>query len=95
MGGWIYIMSNRRDGTLYIGVTSDLVRRVWEHREGVGSQFVRRYTLTRLVYFEQHDDIRAAIQRETSLKRRPRAWKVRLLAAQNPDWNDLYPSLLG
>jgi putative endonuclease len=87
-------MTNRRNGTLYLGVTSDLIR-VWEHREGVGSQFVRRYTLTRLVYFEQHDDIRAAIQRETSLKRWPRAWKVRLLAAQNPDWNDLYPSLLG
>jgi len=95
MGGWVYIMTNRRNGTLYTGVTNDLVRRVWEHREGVGSSFVHRYSLTSLVYFERHDDIRTAIQRETSLKRWPRAWKVRLLAGQNPDWHDLYPSLLG
>ena len=79
---------------LDVGVTSDLVRRVWEHREGVGSSFARRYGLTRLVYFEHHEDIRTAIQRETSLKRWPRTWKVRLLAAGNPDWEDLYMSLL-
>ena len=94
MAGWVYIMTNRRNGTLYVGVTSDLVRRVWEHREGVGSSFARRYGLTRLVYFEHHEDIRTAIQRETSLKRWPRTWKVRLLAAGNPDWEDLYASLL-
>ena len=94
VAGWVYIMTNRRNGTLYIGVTSDLVRRVWEHREGVGSSFVRRYGLTRLVYFEHHEDIRTAIQRETSLKRWPRTWKVLLLAAGNPDWEDLYTSLL-
>jgi len=95
MGGWVYIMANRRNGTLYIGITSGLIRRVWERREGVGSSFVRRYAVTKLVYFEHHDDIRTAIQRETSLKRWPRAWKVRLLAGKNPDWLDLYPSLLG
>jgi putative endonuclease len=95
VGGWVYIMSNKLNGTLYVGVTSDLIRRVWDHREGAGSSFVRRYSLTRLVYFEHHEDIRTAIQRETSLKRWPRAWKVRLLAAQNPDWQDLYPALLG
>jgi putative endonuclease len=95
MGGWVYILTNKRNGTLYIGVTNDLIRRVWEHREGVGSSFVRRYALTSLAYFEYHDDIRTAIQRETNLKRWPRAWKVRLLSAQNPDWLDLYPSLLG
>ncbi|HME20188.1 MAG TPA: GIY-YIG nuclease family protein [Acetobacteraceae bacterium] len=95
MGGWVYIMTNRHNGTLFIGVTNDLIRRIWEHRDGVGSSFVRRYALGRLVYFERHDDIRAAIQRETSLKRWPQAWKVRLLAAHNPDWHDLYPSLLG
>jgi putative endonuclease len=95
VGGWVYIMSNKLNGTLYVGVTSDLIRRVWDHREGAGSSFVRRYSLKRLVYFEHHEDIRTAIQRETSLKRWPRAWKVRLLAAQNPDWQDLYPALLG
>jgi putative endonuclease len=95
MGGWVYIMANQRNGTLYIGLTNDLIRRVWEHREGLGSSFVRRYAVTRLVYFEHHDDIRTAIQRETSLKRWPRAWKVRLLAAQNGGWQDLYPALLG
>src|SRR5689334_19771288 len=94
MAGWVCIMTNRRNGTLYVGVTSDLVRRVWEHREGVGSSFVRRYGLTRLVYFEHHEDIRTAIQRETSLKRWPRPWKVRLLAIGNPEWEDLYASLL-
>ena len=57
MGGWVYIMTNRRNGTLYIGVTNDLLRRVWEHREGVGSSFVRKYGLTRLVYCERHEDI--------------------------------------
>jgi len=76
MGGWVYIMTNRRNGTLYIGITSDLIRRVWEHRERVGSSFVRRYDPTSLVYFEHHEDIRDAIQRETSLKRWPGAWKV-------------------
>jgi len=95
MGGWVTIMTNRSNGTLYIGVTSDLIRRAREHRERVESSFVRRYDLTRLVYFEHHEDIRDAIQRETSLKRWPRAWKVRLLASGNPEWNDLYPSLLG
>ncbi len=87
-------MTNRPNGTLYIGVTNDLARRVWEHREGVGGDFTRRYGLNRLVYAEHHEDIRAAIQRETSLKRWPRAWKVRLLAAQNPNWDDLSPLLL-
>ncbi|MDB5366144.1 MAG: hypothetical protein JWM77_2071 [Rhodospirillales bacterium] len=88
-GGWVYIMTNRRDGTLYIGVTSDLARRAWEHREGAVEGFTKRYGLKRLVYAERHDDIRDAIQRETSLKRWPRAWKVRLLQADNPTWDDL------
>jgi putative endonuclease len=66
MAGWVYIITNRRNGTLYVGVTGDLVRRIWEHREGVGSSFVRRYGLTRLGYFEHHADIRMAIQRKTS-----------------------------
>ncbi len=86
---WIYIMSNRPNGTLYVGVTTDLGRRMHEHCNGVGSSFTRKYGLNRLVYSEQHGDVLTAIQRETSIKRWPRAWKVRLIVAGNPDWDDL------
>jgi putative endonuclease len=88
-GGWVYIMTNHPNGTLYIGVTNDLARRVEEHRDGVASRFTRRYYLKRLVYAEHHAEIQTAIQRETSLKRWPRAWKVNLIASQNPHWDDL------
>ena len=86
-------MTNRPNGTLYVGVTSDLARRVWEHREGVTDSFTKRYKLDRLVYAEPHDDIRNAIQREKNLKHWPRAWKVRLILDSNPSWNDLYHRL--
>jgi putative endonuclease len=88
-GGWIYIMTNRPDGTLYIGATSSLARRVAEHKEGVGSRFTARYGLKMLVYAEYHEEIAAAIQRETSLKRWPRVWKVDLVTKDNPGWEDL------
>ena len=88
-GGWVYIMTNHPNGTLYIGVTNDLVRRVLEHREGTASRFTRRYYLKRLIYAERHEEIETAIQRETSLKRWPRAWKVNLITSQNPDWENL------
>jgi putative endonuclease len=91
--GWVYIMTNRPNGILYIGVTSHLARRVWEHREGAMEGFTKRYGLTRLVFFERHDDIRTAILREKSMKRYPRAWKVRLIMTFNPDWEDLYDQL--
>jgi putative endonuclease len=86
-------MTNRPNGTLYVGVTSDLSRRIWEHREGVTGGFTTRYGLRRLVYVEPYDDIRTAIQREQNLKHWPRAWKVRLILDTNPGWNDLYPLL--
>ena len=92
-GGWVYIVTNRPDGTLYVGVTSDLARRAWEHREGVADGFTRRYRLKRLVWAERHEDIRGAIQREKNLKHWPRAWKVDLIVAENPDWSDLYDKL--
>ena len=92
-GGWVYIMTNKPNGTLYIGVTNDLPRRVYQHREGLVPGFTRTYGLTRLVYAEQHEDIRTAIQRETSLKRWRRAWKVDLIVAANPDWKDLYETI--
>jgi len=92
-GGWVYIMANRRNGTLYLGVTSDIARRAWEHREGLFDGFTKRYGLSRLVYAERHDDIAAAIQRERTVKHWPRAWKITLIVAQNPDWEDLYDTL--
>jgi putative endonuclease len=92
-GGWVYIVTNRPKGTLYAGVTSDLARRAWEHREGVADGFTRRYRLKRLVWAEHHNDIRAAIQREKNLKHWPRSWKIDLIVAENPDWNDLYDKL--
>jgi putative endonuclease len=93
-GGWVYFLSNRPSGTLYAGVSNDLIRRVWEHKEGKVDGFSRRYYLKRLVYFERHEDIVSAIQRETSIKHWPRAWKVNLIIKENPAWDDLYGQLL-
>jgi putative endonuclease len=93
MGGWVYMMTNRPNGTLYVGVTSDLERRAGEHREGLIEGFTRRYGLKRLVYAERHEDIRTAIQRERNMKHWPRAWKLDLILQQNPDWNDLYETV--
>ena len=92
-GGWVYILTNKPDGTLYIGVTSDLPRRIWEHRSGAVAGFTRRYNLKRLVWMEAHETIDAAIRREKSLKRWPRAWKCDLILRTNPDWRDLYDIL--
>jgi len=94
LGGWVYMMTNRSDGVLYVGVTSDLPKRVWEHREGVVEGFTKKYRLKRLVYVEQHAEILSAIQREKNIKHWPRAWKVCLIEAQNPGWTDLYDQLL-
>ncbi|MBF0267421.1 MAG: GIY-YIG nuclease family protein [Alphaproteobacteria bacterium] len=92
-GGWIYIMTNKPNGTLYVGVTNNLARRAWEHREGVADSFTKRYSLRRLVYAERHDDIRTALQREKNIKHWPRAWKVKLILDVNPDWKDLHDEL--
>ena len=88
-GGWVYIMTNRPNGILYTGVTSGLVKRVWEHREGVVDGFTKDHGLGRLVYFEFHDDMISAIQREKNIKHWPRAWKINLIVAGNLDWDDL------
>lgn len=93
-GGWVYFMTNRPNGTLYVGVTSDLARRAWEHREGVVEGFTKRYNLKRLVYVEPYDDIQTAIQREKNLKHWSRAWKVALILKTNPGWDDLYDLLM-
>jgi putative endonuclease len=92
-GGWLYIMSNRPNGTLYVGVTADLERRLSQHRNGTGSQFAAKYNLTRLVYAEYHEEIVRAIQREKAIKHWRRAWKVRLIGTINRDWADLSGSM--
>ncbi|MFZ5732401.1 MAG: GIY-YIG nuclease family protein [Pseudomonadota bacterium] len=92
--GNVYIVTNRPNGILYVGVTSDLIRRVTEHRMGTVAGFTKRYGLKRLVYFEQYEDIQTAIQREHNMKHWSRTWKVRLILESNPRWDDLYDSLL-
>ena len=90
---WVYILASKLGGTLYIGVTSNLVKRVYEHRTEVVAGFTKEYGVHRLVYFEQHTDIEAAIRREKRLKKWNRVWKIRLIEEANPNWDDLYPQI--
>lgn len=90
---YVYILASHIGGTLYIGVTNDLIRRVWEHREKIVEGFTRKHNVDRLVYFEQFDDIENAIKREKRLKKWNRAWKIRLIEERNPNWADLFTSL--
>src|SRR5271166_3218719 len=87
---YVYFLTSKLGGTLYVGVTNDLVRRVYEHREGNVEGFTKKYGVTRLVYFEVHSDVQAAILREKQIKKWNRAWKVRLIEQKNPNWDDLY-----
>jgi putative endonuclease len=93
MASWVYMVSNRPRGVLYTGVTADLLRRSYEHRQSLVEGFTKRYKLTRLVYYEEHSEISAAIQREKNIKHWPRSWKVHLIEQLNPNWTDLYLSL--
>ena len=86
----VYIMASRRNGTLYVGITTNLPRRAYEHRHGLVPGFTQDYNVRRLVYFEQHGSIEDAIVREKRLKKWKRAWKIELIEASNPDWNDLF-----
>ena len=92
---WVYILASKRNGTLYIGVTNDLLRRMHEHRNGLVSGFSRTHDVTQLVYFEEFGDIRDAIHRETRLKKYKREWKINLIERENPYWEDLFPALVG
>jgi putative endonuclease len=92
---YVYILACRIGGTLYIGVTNDLVRRVAEHRLKLAEGFTKKYDVYRLVYFEQYDDVENAIGREKRLKKWNRAWKIRLIEELNPNWDDLYPGIAG
>lgn len=89
----VYILASKPNGTLYTGVTSDLTRRVWEHRNDLVEGFTSRYSVHRLVYFEQHSSMEEAILREKRIKKWNRAWKVKLIEETNPDWRDLWPTL--
>ncbi len=93
MGGYVYIMTNKPNGVLYTGVTNDISRRAYEHREGLYKGFTKQYGCKRLVYYEFYDDISHAIQREKNIKHWSRAWKVRLFIGSNPEWADLYEIL--
>jgi putative endonuclease len=93
--GHVYILASKRNGTLYVGVTNNLPARIQAHREGRGSVFTKKYRLKILVWYETFDMVVDAIQRETSLKRWPRNWKLALIEKDNPDWNDLYETLNG
>ena len=90
----VYILCSKRNGTLYIGVTSDLVKRGWEHRTNVVEGFTKRYSVRELVYYEMHEDMMSAITREKQLKKWRRAWKLRLIEERNPVWRDLWEDIL-
>jgi putative endonuclease len=90
----VYILASKRNGTLYIGVTGDLIKRIWEHKNNMVEGFTKRYGVHRLVWYEQHDSMESAIEREKRLKEWKRAWKLELIEKTNPNWHDLYWSII-
>jgi putative endonuclease len=93
MSYYVYLLASAPNGTLYIGMSNDLVRRVWEHKHGDAEAFTKKYSVRRLVYFESYDDVREALQRERTLKHWRRDWKIALIEKDNPDWRDLYDGI--
>ncbi len=94
MSAYIYILSSGRNGTLYVGVSSDLVQRVFQHKQHLADGFTKKYHVDQLVWYEQTDSIESAIQREKQIKAWKREWKIKLIEATNPYWNDLYSGIL-
>jgi putative endonuclease len=90
----VYILASKRNGTLYIGVTSDLTKRVWEHKNDLVEGFTKRYGVHRLVWYELHESMESAIKREKSIKEWKRVWKLELIESANPDWEDLYYTII-
>ena len=90
----VYILASRRNGTLYVGMTSDLVKRVWEHKSNVVEGFSKRYGVHRLVYFELHATLEEALRRERRFKECPRQWKIELIEKENPLWDDRYEEIV-
>ena len=95
MAYYVYLLASKKHGTLYLGVTNDIVRRVYEHRTKAAPGFTSRYDVGKLVWFEIYDDASTAIAREKELKKWRRDWKIRLIEEQNPNWDDLYPGIAG
>ena len=91
--GYVYLMANHRRGRTYLGVTSSLARRVWEHRNGLGSEYAIEHNCKLLVWFEAHDDIQNARQRELTMKKWKRPWKIELIEKDNSEWHDLYDTI--
>ena len=92
---YVYILSNQKRGTLYIGVTNDLIRRIWQHKKKYFKGFTQKYGIDKLVYYEVFEDEQNAITREKKLKNWHRDWKINLIEKSNPDWNDLYDNIIG
>ncbi|WP_211251243.1 GIY-YIG nuclease family protein [Deefgea rivuli] len=90
----VYLLCNQRNGTLYVGVTSNLVQRIWQHKEGLAEGFSKKYSLKTLIWYEQHATMESAIAREKAIKEWKRAWKLTLIEKMNPDWRDLYPDIV-
>ena len=90
---YVYILASRKNGTLYIGVTNNLIRRVYEHKNELNEGFTKKYNVKLLVYYEIHSDIREAIKREKTMKKWYRKWKIELIEKMNPDWKDLFDEL--
>ncbi len=90
---YVYIMASKKDGVVYIGVTDNLIRRVFEHKEGLTEGFSRKYFVKKLVYFETTNDVNSAIDREKQIKRWKRSWKIELIEKENPQWLDLYDKI--
>ena len=91
---YVYILASRKNGTLYVGVTSDLIKRVWEHKNKLIEGFTQKYNTDKLVYFEQCSNVESAISREKRLKKYNRKWKLELIGKANPEWRDLYSELI-
>jgi len=90
---YVYLLASSRYGTLYTSVTSDLIKRAWQHREALGEGFAKRYDVKQLVWYEVHGDVQAALTRKKQIKKWNRAWKIELIQEKNPQWRDLYEDI--
>ena len=90
---YVYILTKERNSTFYVGMTSDLIKRIWHHKNSVANGFTKKYNIKQLVYYEVFDDLQNAIKREKRLKQWSRAWKIKAIEEQNPEWNDLYEEI--